>query len=72
MHNCRLINHRGHWLLLISGAAASVQLPQKHEDQLLQTLADIKEQMNEQQTQSNHDREQVALNRKNTIREQED
>ena len=34
-------------------------------------LADMKEQMKEQQAQSDRDREQAALNRENAIREQE-
>ena len=34
-------------------------------------LADMKEQAKEQQAQSDHDREQAALNRDNAIREHE-
>ena len=34
-------------------------------------LADMKEQMNEQQTQQYRDQEQTALDRENTINEQE-
>ena len=52
-------------------AAANVQPPPQYEDQTLQMLAGMNEQTKEQQAQSNHDREQAALDRENVIREQE-
>ena len=53
-----------------SRSAANVQAPPlQYDEQLLQILTDMKEQMKEQQAQSDRDREQVANDRKNVIRE---
>ena len=54
------------------GAAANIQAsPSQYEEQLLQIFADMKEHMKEQQAQSDRDREHMALDRENAIREQE-
>ena len=53
------------------GATTCAQLPQRHEDQFLQMLTEMKEQMKEQQAQLDRDREQAALNCENAISEQE-
>ena len=45
--------------------------PSQYDDQILQMLADLKEQMKEQHAQTDRDQEQVALDRKNAIREHE-
>ena len=45
--------------------------PSQYEDQILQMLTDMKEQMKEQQAQSDCDREQAAVDREIAIREYE-
>ena len=50
--------------------ATSAQ-PSLFECQILQMLTDMKEHMKEQQVWSNHDQEQVILDRENTIRKHE-
>ena len=52
-------------------AATSAWAPSLYKGQILQMLTDVKEQMKEQQVQTNHDRKQAALNCDNTAREQE-
>ena len=57
---------------LPQGAAANIQTPSPHsEDQILQMFFDMKQQMKEQQAQSDRDREQAALDRDNAIHEHE-
>jgi len=50
---------------------ASIHPSQQCKNQLLQILYEVREQMKEQQAQSNHKREQVALDRKNPPRARE-
>ena len=51
--------------------AASVQPSQQREVQLLQMRYQMKEKMKEHQMQSNREREEMALNHENILREQE-
>jgi len=52
------------------GTTANVQiLLLQYKDQIFQMLADIKEQMKEQQAQSDRDRKQMVLDRENVIHE---
>jgi len=61
-----------HWFLLASGSNRQrPSSPAAVRRLALQMLVDMKEQMKEQQAQSDRDREQAALGRENAICEQE-
>jgi len=49
----------------------SIHSSQQHEDRLLQTLNEVREQMKEQQAQSDHEREQMALDPEHILQEKE-
>ena len=59
--------HQGYGLLSPSELTASVQPSQQCEDHLLQMLYEMKEQTKEQQAESDREREQMILDRKNVL-----